>query len=169
MNIVMLVIDMQRCFVDQFPDRRPALEACEVINYVADMLRKAGHPIIHVKDVESRGEFTEEELAFLPEIHIDKNDLQMEKVFSNAFWKTDLEERLRERAIDLLVVSGQAAEHCVLFTYNGASERGFQAAILQDAVASGKPDRVTALYEDRNLISHGVIQAICETSSVSPV
>ena len=35
----------------------------------------------------------------------------------------------------IVIVSGLAAEHCVLFTYNGALERGYDASILQHEIA----------------------------------
>ena len=149
-----LAIDMQKCFVAEFPDARTVGIAAEVINYVATMLRDAGHTIIQVKDVEGRGERSEEELDFVVEIERLGGDLELEKIYSNAFWQTDLQAILHKQGVDLVIACGQAAGHCVLFTYNGAIERGFRSVVLQGGVAGGNRQRVKALYEDRNVISY---------------
>ena len=62
--------------------------------------------------------------------------------------------------MDFVVVAGYAAEYCVLFTYNGARERGFKTAMLQGGIVSSKPDAITGAYRDRNLISYPVIEAM---------
>jgi nicotinamidase-related amidase len=102
------------------------------------------------------------EAAFnvIPEIQIMDGDLRVTKEYSNAFWKTDLEKILLEQGVDLLILSGYAAEHCVLFTYNGAMERGFKPVILQQGILSSHSDTITATYRDRKLISYPVIEAL---------
>ena len=160
MNLALLVIDMQKCFLAEYDDAGAVDQCCDVINYVAGVLRDAGQTVIHVKDIESADEVAPEELAFTDRIEISESDLTVEKTFSNAFWHTDLDKILRDREIDLAVICGQAAEHCVLFTYNGAWERGHRAVILQHGVVSKKPDRVRAMAEDRHVIAHPVVQML---------
>lgn len=75
-------------------------------------------------------------------------------------YRTGLENLINDNNIDLLVLCGQAAEHCVVFTYRGAQERGYKTAILQNGVISQKPGRVTTLMEDRNTISYPVIEEL---------
>jgi hypothetical protein len=60
--------------------------------------------------------------------------------------------------IELVIISGFAAEHCVLFTYNGAIERGLKPVILQQGILSKYADVITSTYRDRNLISYPVIE-----------
>ncbi|MCM3038732.1 cysteine hydrolase [Paenibacillus motobuensis] len=76
---------------------------------------------------------------------------------TNAFWKTELEQLLRDQGIEFLIIAGNAAEHCVLFTYNGALERGFNTVILQNGILSTHNDVITSTYRDRNIISYPVI------------
>lgn len=97
-------------------------------------------------------------LEFIPEIVVEPNDIQMTKEYSNAFWKTELEMMLREKEIGLVVVAGFAAEHCVLFTYNGAIERGFKTVILQKGILSTQDDAIHNTYSDRHMISYPVIE-----------
>ncbi len=160
MTIAMLIIDLQKCFVSEYPDARSVESATEVINYVAGIVRKAGHTVIHVQDVADAEYYSEEELGFIDEITVESADLLIKKTHGNAFWKTELEETLKSLGVDLLIISGQAAEHCVVFTYNGARERGFRPVILQRGVASSRPGRVEAIEQDRNVISYSVIEAL---------
>ena len=64
MKLALLVIDMQKCFLAEYPDQTPIRESCMTINYVAQMLRASGNLVIHVQDVSDRGAVPEEELAF---------------------------------------------------------------------------------------------------------
>lgn len=62
----------------------------------------------------------------------------------------------------LVIVAGFGAEQCVLFTYNGALERGFKAVMLQNGIISSREDIIQATYRDRDLISDPVIAALVE-------
>lgn len=160
MKMALVVIDMQKCFLSEYSDSRAIRECCTYINHVGGVLRKAGHLVIHVKDMEEAEFFPTEQLDFSDDIEVDPKDVLVEKMQSNAFWNTDLEQVVKEHGVELLILCGQAAEHCVVFTYNGARERGRNAVILQNAVLSQKPGRVAALMEDRNVISYPVIEAM---------
>lgn len=160
MNCALLVIDMQKCFIAEYREPNGVKECCEYINYTASLLRKAGQTVIHIQDVEEADEVGPEMIEFVDEITVEPSDLRVKKLQSNAFWETDLESIIQERKIDLLILAGQAAEFCVVFTYNGAWERGHKAVILQNGVVSQKPDRVAHLYADRHLISYPVIQQL---------
>lgn len=154
----LLVVDMQKCFLKQYPDRTRLADVCEHINYAAGLLRKRGFTVVHIQDVESADSLTEDELGFIPEIEIEPDDVHVRKIFSNAFWKTDLDTRLRERGVGFVIVCGFAAEHCVLFTYNGAVERGYKTAILQNGIAGLREGGVLSVYLDRNLVSIPVLE-----------
>ncbi|WP_309270943.1 isochorismatase family protein [Paenibacillus sp.] len=114
--------------------------------------------VIHVQDIEGLQESNRELFNTIPEIQINDIDLILTKVNSSAFWKTDLEQILLNHGIELLIISGFAAEQCILFTYNGAVERGFKPVILQKGILSEFSDVITSTYRDRNLISYPVIE-----------
>jgi len=160
MKMALLIIDMQKCFIGEYSDRSAVARCCEYINHTAGIVRKSGHTVIHVQDVEEAGQVPDDQLEFIDEIDIDQADLRVKKEYSNAFWKTDLEELVQDHGFDLLVLCGQAAEHCVVFTYNGAWERGHRAVILQNGVISQKNGRAAALYQDRHVISYPAVQAL---------
>jgi len=52
----------------------------------------------------------------------------------SAFEGTDLDARLREKAVRRLVVGGLATEYCVLDTVRDARARGYAVAVLEDAI-----------------------------------
>ncbi|MCM3628456.1 isochorismatase family protein [Paenibacillus glycanilyticus] len=156
MKIGFLIIDMQAVHLQDI-DKKAIDRACEYINYVSDILRSKNQVIIHVQDVEGISELNKDSFTTIPEVQMKDTDLVVTKQFSNAFWQTELDQLLAEQGVELLIISGTAAEHCVLFTYNGAGERGFKPVILQNAVLSKHSDAITSLYRDRNLISHPAI------------
>ncbi len=155
----MLVIDMQSIYLQEEPIEKKVMDkACMYINHVSNLLRSKDHIVIHVQDVEGLEESNKGMYDVIPEIEIHEKDLMLTKENSNAFWKTELEQKLQEHNVGLVIVSGFAAEHCVLFTYNGAIERGFKSVILQNGIVSTKNDVISSTYRDRNLVSYPVVE-----------
>ncbi|BCG59456.1 cysteine hydrolase family protein [Paenibacillus sp. URB8-2] len=157
MKIGLLIIDMQAIHLEDL-EKKIIDRACEYINYVSDLLRSNDHVVIHVQDIEGLKESNRDLYNSVPEIQIKDKDLILTKENSNAFWKTELEQILLNQSVEFIIISGFAAEHCVLFTYNGAIERGFKPVILQNGILSNKSDVITSTYRDRNLISYPVIE-----------
>ncbi len=154
-----LVVDMQKVFLQDKINDFSVKKACEHINYVADLFRSKDHCVIHIQDIEDAAILADPNLLeFFNKIDVDKTDIHITKESSNAFWNTELEKVLLKQGIDFVVIAGFAVEHCVLFTYNGARERGFQAVILQNGIVSEYEVSILAMYRDRNMISHPAIK-----------
>ncbi|TFE19377.1 cysteine hydrolase family protein [Cohnella luojiensis] len=160
MKIGFLIVDMQEVFLQDQKEKLNVERACEHINYVADLLRSKNHCVIHIQDVEGTKDLNSEVLNIISEIKVEQNDIRITKEESNAFWNTDLEQILLKHEIGLVIVAGFAAEHCVLFTYNGAKERGFKTVILQNGIISTYSDAISITYRDRNIISYPAIEYI---------
>ena len=64
----------------------------------------------------------------------------IDKPGKGAFYQTDLELMLRNRAIDTLLVAGVTTEVCVNTTVREANDRGFRAIVLSDCCASYFPE-----------------------------
>ena len=146
MKITFLIIDMQQIYLKEIAG---IPKACEHINYVASLLRNKNHTVIHIKDMEGADEQNVASYQIIPEIEINEKDLMVSKICSNAFWKTDLEKIVSENKTELLILSGFAAENCVLATYNGAN-----------GILGNHEDVITQTYRDRNIISYPVIEAL---------
>ncbi|MBM6617962.1 cysteine hydrolase family protein [Bacillus suaedaesalsae] len=157
MKIALLVIDMQKIFLEEQIKELKVDRACEYINYVGNLLRSNNHLVVHVKDVESANGENDDVLDFISEVYVDPSDKIVQKEHSNSFWKTNLEDLLHEHKVGLVIIAGFAAEHCVLFTYNGANERGFKTVLLQNGIVGERTSSVELMYHDRNVISHPVI------------
>ncbi|UQZ32862.1 isochorismatase [Paenibacillus sp. PK3_47] len=159
MKTALLIVDMQNIFMHDLMKELKVAEACEYINHVAGLLRSKGHLVVHIQDMEGAGGDADPAVReVIPEITVDPQDIRVMKQYSNAFWQTDLEQLLRSQNVGFVIVAGFAVEHCVTFTYNGALERDFQAAMLQKSVLSTRPEATAALYHDRHLISYPVVE-----------
>jgi len=165
MKAALLIIDMQKQFRQEIMLDRNFPNALEHINYVAKIMRDHGQHVIIIKDVEGYTDFGDDRLSFIDEVKLDTSDISVRKVFPNAFWKTELEEILNKHAIDYLILSGFAAEHCVQATFQGAKERGFTAAILQNGILSTQPDVISATYRDRAIVSYATIEYLVRAIS----
>lgn len=159
MKIGLLIVDMQNAFLQDQREKMNVESACEHINHVANLLRSNNHCVIHIQDIEGAENLDSSALLdIIPEIVVDHSDIRITKEESNAFWNTELEGILLKQDISLVIVAGFAAEHCVLFTYNGARERGFKAVILQNGILSTHSDAISTTYRDRNIVSYPVIE-----------
>ncbi|WP_418040974.1 cysteine hydrolase family protein [Paenibacillus xylanilyticus] len=157
MKIGFLIVDMQESIVRGRVEQKGIDHACEYINHVADVLRSNDHVVVHVQDVEGLEGSSPEEYQIISEVNVDEKDLTVTKESSNAFWQTELESILKSHSVELVIISGFAAEECVLFTYNGAMERGFRPVMLQNGILSTHQEAVTSTYRDRNVISYPVV------------
>jgi nicotinamidase-related amidase len=159
MKIGFLIVDMQKIFLHDHLEKLDVRTTCEYINHVSGLMRGKDHTVIHIQDMEGSNEDTDPVAReIISGITVGPKDILITKEYSNAFWKTDLEQVLRSHGVEFVVVAGFAAEYCVTFTANGAIERGFQAAILQRGIVCTKPDAINSIYRDRHVISYPVIE-----------
>lgn len=154
MNIGLLIIDVQKAFIGHRKEEGEYHRIFEYINETAGLFRKIGKPVIIVRDIEGGND---DPYQNVEELFVKDSDIEVLKEFSNSFWKTNLEEILKANNIDFVVVCGNAAEYCVLATYNGAIERGFGAAMLQHGIFANHTGGLVDIYNNRSLISYEVI------------
>lgn len=158
MNIAMLIIDMQKgCIVNE-ESRETMAAAVETINEVSGYFRKAGKPVVVIQDREVDDGPGNEGYEVIDELEVADTDILVSKVHANSFYETQLETILHDLGIEFLVISGFAAEYCVLFTYNGARERGFDTSLLQHGVAGLSKARVQDTLLLRPTISYEALQ-----------
>ena len=67
-------------------------------------------------------------------------DIVVRKTRVSAFSTTDLNEQLRERGVDTLILAGISTSGVVLSTVRDASDRDFRVYVLADATADPEPD-----------------------------
>ena len=76
----------------------------------------------------------------IPELYPLPSEPVIDKAGKGAFYQTDLELMLRNRAIDTLFVAGVTTEVCVNTTVREANDRGFRCIVLADCCASYFPE-----------------------------
>lgn len=158
MGAALLIVDMQKAFFDLDACQPSLSAALGYINGTAELFRKHGLPVFLVQDTETGGGPGNAGFALFEGLRVEKGDRRVSKAYSNAFWKTSLEADLRKENSEFIVVSGFAAAGCVIHTYNGAVERGFAAAVLQNGIAAARDIHIQTVSETCDAISYSVLE-----------
>jgi nicotinamidase-related amidase len=153
------------CFPDAKALFRPALRAAGQTAVLKGRAKAAGIPVIYVndnygfwthnfEDVMSHCQRTSrqggEVMALLRPL---ADDYVVLKPKNSGFFETPLATLLRQLAIKRLILTGLAADNCVLFTANDAHLHEFELVIPPDCVAaeSRAATRRALLYVRRHL------------------
>ena len=155
MNMALLIIDVQEAYVGRKRGTDEFRRAFAYINATAELFRKNELSVVTVRDVESGDS---EEYRNADELKSGDTDIDITKVYQNSFWKTDLEDILKSKDVDFVVVCGNAAEYCVLSTYNGAQERDFKAAMLQNGIFAASETGQRDIVFNRAVVSYEVLE-----------
>jgi len=159
-RLALVNIDVQRCFVGDSPLTCPeALALIPRINRIADVCRTSGILVVHVThvlnaDASNAGVLGEispivrqgiiaagsESAALHPDLVVDPGDVIVEKPRFGAFHATNLEQVLRARGIDSIIVSGLATNVCCDTTAREAFARDFRVFFLSDGTANSGTD-----------------------------
>lgn len=160
MKAAFLIVDVQKAFFDN-EDYNPQLRrASEYINHVGNLFRKYNQVVVHVQHKTAGGGEGNEGFEVSENIIQEDGDLYITKAYGNSFWKTDLETILRDLEVDLVIVSGFAAQNCVLATYNGSIERDFETVILHHGIAGFNFEDSKVMHHERNIASYNIIHYI---------
>ncbi len=141
-DMALLIIDIQN---DYFPGGKMELEnateaakkASEILNY----FRKNNLPVFHIQHESVR----EGASFFLPgtegqkindHVKPQENEIIIVKNFPNSFIQTGLYEKLQERNIKKLVITGMMTFMCVDATARAAKDLGFHCTLIHDATAA---------------------------------
>jgi len=156
-KVALLVIDMQKNCKEATSCKVSFEKAVEYINEISEFFRKKNHPVVIIQDIEAGGAETEG-FKCVKELVVSDNDFFVQKTYSNAFWQTELDTILKGEGVDCIVISGFAVEHCVLFTYNGAIERGYSTFLLQNGIAGFDEDEIKRIQLLRSVVSYGALK-----------
>ena len=152
-----LIVDMQKNCQESASSQASFSTALWYINTVGDLFRKRSLPVVIIQDLEDGGPGTEG-FDCVEELKIESGDFHIHKLFSNAFWQTELDAILKANDVDFVIIAGFAAEHCVLFSFNGARERGYKAVLLQNGIAGLDEDEVKRIQLLRPVINFRALE-----------
>lgn len=89
------------------------------------------------------------------------NEPLIEKQWASAFYKTDLDDRLKELAVDSLVMTGLTASGCVRASAVDGLQNNYQVVIARDAVGDRNPAAQEASLFDLNA-KYADVQTVAE-------
>jgi nicotinamidase-related amidase len=156
-KVALLIIDMQKNCKEDTTCKDAFEKATEYINEISQFFREKKQPVIIIQDIEGGGPETEG-FQCVEELIVADSDFLVQKTFSNSFWETDLDSILKREGVDCVVVSGFAAEYCVLFSYNGAKERGYTTFLLQNGIAGFDEEEIRRIQLLRSVINYGALE-----------
>ncbi len=165
MKPALLVIDVQKAFFTDNSVRTADLKnAADYINAAIDLFRKKNLPVVCVQHMNPEDNLVPGQPGFdVPDIlNILPGDLHIHKTYGNAFTKTPLAEKLRALGVDTLVVTGFAAEGCVLATVRGAEDFDFASMILRSSIIGGKSGNAQLVESITEIISYRPLCKILE-------
>ncbi len=142
MTQALVLVDIQN---DYFPGGTMELVGMDAAaanaRKVLDSFRARGTPLFHIQHLAARPDAT----FFLPGTpgadHHDAvapgaDEPVIRKNFPNAFRATDLEEQLRDRDIEHLVIVGAMSHMCIDATTRAGFDLGFKCTVIEDACAT---------------------------------
>jgi len=151
----LLVIDVQNEYFDgkwPIPDGAAALERIE---QAIETSQSAGATVVYVQHAvlkPERGIFLPGSHGF--ELHARlrprANDPRVVKNYPGSFSKTDLENTLRQRGVDTIVISGYMTHMCCDTTAREGFQRDFRVLFLNDATATRDGQHTTLGKIDHN-------------------
>lgn len=162
MSLALLVIDLQKAYFNYGLRKQELDNALQYINEASRLFRQADKPVVIVQHAGEYNKVGTPGFDVVDGLSVEDTDYRVAKTESNAFWKTELEELLKDLDTEYVVCAGLAANHCVLFTYNGAKERGFKAAMLKNGLIGLEKKHVTEVEELRDTICLDTIEFILE-------
>jgi nicotinamidase-related amidase len=157
MTYALIVIDMQQ---GSFTDATPRHDAKGLIGRLNGLLaavRAANGAVIFVQHDGPPGDPhhpNQPGWRLLPALDVQTGDPVVRKTSCDAFLDTALEECLRERAVDRLIITGCATDYCVDTTVRSALARGWPTIVPSNGhTTSDRPHLSAAkIIEHHNAI-----------------
>lgn len=165
-----LVVDMQNDFVDERGALRvPSAQATVApIHALVARARKSGAPVIYTQDWHApdspefrlwpghclAGTWGAE---IIPELSPQPGEPIVKKTTYDPFWGTELEDLLRARGVEDLVIVGTVANICVLHAAGSAALRGLRVIVPKDCVSALNEFDLLASFRQITFLYRGVV------------
>ncbi|MEO6903727.1 MAG: isochorismatase family protein [Bacteroidia bacterium] len=143
----LLVIDMQK---GSFTPKTPRFDATGVItriNELAKLFREFKYPVIYIQhDGTGTGEFEKVNADWenLDELMIEPIDTRIDKYANDAFYKSDLQSKLKELNVNELFITGCATDFCVESTIQSALTKDYNITVVADGHTTGERPHLKA-------------------------
>jgi len=176
-NAVLLIIDVQKGLDEPSFGQRNNPQAEENMARLLAAWRQTNRPVVHVQHLSllpnSPLRATQPGSAIKEAVKPQPGELLFQKHVNSAFIGTDLEQQLRERGYDTLVIVGLTTPHCVSTTTRMAGNLGFRAFVVADATAAheavghdGRPFTAEEIHAVSLATLHGEFATVVETETL---
>ena len=139
-NTALLIIDVQKGFNEPSWGVRNNPDAEQKIAQLQSEWRNKGRPVVHIQHCsvlpDSPLRPDQPGCEFKDEVAPVAGEAHFRKSVNSAFIGTGLEDYLRDRKIQSLVVVGLTTDHCVSTTTRMAGNLGFDVTLVSDATAT---------------------------------
>lgn len=166
MKPALVVMDVQNVWLP-YMDEQDKKVGLEQINYVIELFRANGFPVIrvyHTDPGEGPAPGTEA-FEFPKSVAIKDTDPQIVKNYPSAFKKTGLDKLLREQGVNTVFLVGLSAVGCVLATYHGAMDLDYNVFMVKHALISHDAALTKSVYDICSTISYGPLKLLLETAA----
>ncbi len=131
----LIVIDMQCGLLEGDPRPANVEEVVCAINAVAVAVRQSGGQVFFVQHHGAPGDrFApgSAEWQLLPQLEVERKDILVPKTICDAFYKSTLDESLKDLGIKQLLVGGWATDFCVDTTIRAAASLAYEVTVIKD-------------------------------------
>ncbi|WP_141530786.1 cysteine hydrolase family protein [Bacillus cereus] len=140
-QIALIIIDVQKAFQFPYWGERNNLFAEENMKRLLEEWRKRNLPVFHIQHVNKESVQSmfyqhAETVNFKEEVKPLPDEIIIQKSVNSAFIGTNLEEQLREKKCNTVVIVGLTTNHCVETTTRMAGNLGFTTYLVSDATAT---------------------------------
>lgn len=162
----LIVIDVQQGLFEKSTPIFQAEKVLANINTLMDRARKNDVPVIfiqHSNDTTLHIHTPPWQLH--PAIRPVRGETIIHKKHGNAFMDTDLDEKLKQKQINTLVVTGLVTHGCVKATTLGGLEKGYRVILVSDAHSNYSKDN-PRIIQKHNALLNKKGAALIETNNL---
>jgi nicotinamidase-related amidase len=142
----LLIIDMQ---VGSFLNtlRFDAENIINRINLLSRHFRDQGKPVVFIQHDGTKENFLihgSQDWEVLPDLIRGKKDKWIEKTANDAFYKTGLDDYLKQNRVSTLYITGCATDFCINATLHSALVKDYHLIVVKDAHTTADRPTLTA-------------------------
>ncbi len=158
-GVALLVVDVQRGLFQRATPMYHPEEVLANIGTLVDQAHRAGVPVIYVQHAnEGTLVRNSDRWQLHPAIQPLEHELVVHKRSPNAFDDTSLDQELRARGVQQLIITGMLTQGCVRATCIGAHALGYQVVLVEDGHSNFSKRALWLIrYWNRTLQESGIV------------